>query len=160
MEDRTSFRKLDNGLAVVLIRRDDAPTITATCGFKAGGVDDPPGFSGTAHLVEHLMHRAMNDPFKNGTLYGELAREYSKGGGADPQKIKDLETKIAYLEKQIEEMELMAATTFDFVQYYGTFSSNQLELFCRMGSELLKGRLPEGDHEGTGNPAVRTKTRN
>ncbi|MGB8959592.1 MAG: pitrilysin family protein [Candidatus Aminicenantales bacterium] len=128
----------------MLIRRDDAPTITATCGFKAGGVDDPPGFSGTAHLVEHLMHRAMNDPFQNETLYGDLAREYSKGGGADPQKIKDLETKIAYLEKQIEDMELMAATTFDFVQYYGTFPSNQLELFCRMGSELLKGRLPQG----------------
>jgi predicted Zn-dependent peptidase len=144
IEDRTSFRKLDNGLAVVLIRRDDAPSITATCGFKAGGVDDPPGFSGTAHLVEHLMYRAMQDPFQKGTLYGELSREYSKGGGMDPHIIKDLETKIAALEKQIKGVELRAVTTFDFVYYYGTFSSSQSELFCRMGSELLKGRLPEG----------------
>jgi predicted Zn-dependent peptidase len=128
----------------VLIRRDDAPSITATCGFKAGGVDDPPGFSGTAHLVEHLMARAMRDPFQMKTLYGELSREYSKGGGMDPQIIKDLETKIAALEKQIKGVELRAVTTFDFVYYYGTFSSSQSELFCRMGSELLKGRLPEG----------------
>ena len=144
IEDRTSFRKLDNGLAVVLIRRDDVPTITATCGFKAGGVDDPPGFSGTAHLVEHLMARAMRDPFQMKTLYGELSREYFMGGEADPKKIKDLETKIAGFERQIKEVELIAATTFDFVYYLGTFSSSQLELFCRMGSELLKGRLPEG----------------
>ena len=144
IEDRTSFKKLDNGLAVVLIRRDDAPTITATCGFKAGGVDDPAGFSGTAHLVEHLMHRAMQDQFQTGTLYEELSREYSKGGEADQKKIKDLETKIAGFEKQIKEVELFAVTTFDFVHYYGTFSSSQLELFCRMGSKLLKGRLPEG----------------
>jgi predicted Zn-dependent peptidase len=144
IEDRTSFWKLDNGLAVVLIRRDDAPSITATCGFKAGGVDDPPGFSGTAHLVEHLMARAMRDPFQMKTLYGELSREYSMGGEADPKKIKDLETKIAGFERQIKEVELIAATTFDFVYYLGTFSSSQLELFCRMGSELLKGRLPEG----------------
>jgi zinc protease len=143
IENRTSFKKLDNGLAVVLIRRDDAPTITATCGFKAGGVDDPAGFSGTAHLVEHLMHRAMQDQFQTGTLYEELSREYSKRGEADQKKIKDLETKIAGFEKQIKEVELFAVTTFDFVHYYGTFSSSQLELFCRMGSELLKGRLPE-----------------
>ena len=144
IEDQTSFKKLDNGLAVLLIRRDDAPKITATYGFKAGGVDDPAGFSGTAHLVEHLMHRAMQDPFQAGTLYEELSREYSKGSGADQKKIRDLETKIASFEKQIKEVELFAVTTFDFVHYYGTFSSSQLELFCRMGSELLKGRLPEG----------------
>ena len=144
IEDQISFKKLDNGLAVVIIRKNDVPTITATCGFKAGGVDDPAGFSGTAHLVEHLMHRAMQDAFQTGTLYEELSREYSKGGEADQKKIKDLETKIAGFEKQIKEVELFAVTTFDFVHYYGTFSSTQLELFCRMGSELLKGCLPEG----------------
>lgn len=128
----------------MLIRRHDAPTITAVCGFKAGGVDDPPGFSGTAHLVEHLMGRRMLDPFQMKKLYGELSSEYSKGGGMDPQKIKDLETKIAALEKQIKEVKVGAITTFDFVYYYGTLSSSQLELFCRMGSELLKEPLPEG----------------
>jgi len=143
-EDLTSFRKLDNGLAVVLISRHDVPTITAICGFKAGGVDDPPGFSGTAHLVEHLMYRAMLDPFQMKALYEELSREYSKGGEMDPQKTKDLETKIAVLEEQIKGLELRAVTTFDFVYYYGTFSSSKLELFCRRGLELLEGRLPEG----------------
>jgi predicted Zn-dependent peptidase len=143
-EDRTSFRKLDNGLAVVLIRKDDAPNITAICGFKAGGVDDPPGFSGAAHLVEHLMKRAMSDALPTGAFYRELSREYSKGSGMDPQKIKDLETKIESFEEQIKGMELIAATTYDFVYYQGTFSSGQLELFCRMGSELLKEKHLEG----------------
>jgi len=143
-EDRTSFRKLDNGLAVVLIRKVGAPTIMATCGFKAGGVDDPPGFNGTAHLVEHLLSRAMRAPLQTAALYGELSAEYAKGGAADPQKIKDLEMKIAAYEKQVKGMDLNAVTTFDFVHYYGTFSPGQVELFCRMGAELLTGRLPEG----------------
>jgi predicted Zn-dependent peptidase len=143
-EDQVGFRKLDNGLAVVLIRRYDAPTLTAVCGFKAGGVDDPPGFSGTAHLVEHLMSRRTLDPFQTKKLYGELSGEYSKGGGMDPQKIKDLESKIAALENQIKEVKVGAITTFDFVYYSGTLPSSQLELFCRMESALLKEPLPEG----------------
>ena len=144
LEGQSGLRKLENGLTVVLIRKDDAPTITAACGFKAGGVDDPQGFSGTAHLVEHLMARAIRDPFQAKTPFGELSREYSKGGVMDLQKIKDLEAKITALEEQIKGIGLIAATTFDFVYYQGTFSSRQLELFCRMGSELLKGCLPEG----------------
>jgi predicted Zn-dependent peptidase len=143
-EDQTSFRKLDNGLAVVLLRRPDAPTLTAICGIKAGGVDDPPGFSGTAHLVEHLMGRRMLDPSQTKGLYGELSGEYSKGSGMDPQKIKDLESKIAALENQIKDVKIGAITTFDFVYYSGTLPSSQLELFCRMGSALLKEPLPKG----------------
>jgi len=144
LESQTSFRTFDNGLAVVLIRRDDEPNVTAICGFKAGSVDDPPGFSGTAHLVEHLMKRAMSDALPMKALYGELAQEYSRGSAMDSRKIKDLETKIASLEEQIEGLELRAAINPDFVYYQGTFSSSQLEVFCRMVSELLKEKHLEG----------------
>ena len=143
-KDQVSFKRFVNGMAALLVRRHDAPTITAICGLKAGGVDDPPGFSGTAHLVEHLMRRLILEPSQAKGLYGELSKEYSKGAGMDPQKVNDLEAKIAALEEQTKEMQLMAAVTFDYVYYFGTFSSSQVELFCRMASGFLKGSLPEG----------------
>lgn len=143
-DEKIGFRKLDNGLAVVLIHQPEAQSITAICGLKAGTVDDPPGFGGTAHLIEHLMKRAMFDALPTKALAGELSEEYAKGGAMDPQKINDLEKKLSALEEQLEGLELIAASTFDFVYYRGTFSSNQLELFCRMGSELLKENHLEG----------------
>jgi len=52
--DCTTFT-LDNGLRVVLHDDHRAPLVTVTWRVLAGSGDDPPGFSGTAHLLEHLL---------------------------------------------------------------------------------------------------------
>ncbi len=83
-------------------------------------------------------------PFKQKNSMENSPGNIPRAAGRIAQKIKDLETKIAALENQIKDVKVGAVTTFDFVYYYGTFSSSQMELFCRMGSALLKGRLPEG----------------
>ncbi len=46
---------LDNGLEVILVRDDSAPTVAVSVLYRVGSADDPEGKSGFAHLFEHVM---------------------------------------------------------------------------------------------------------
>lgn len=48
---------LDNGLEVVVIPDHRAPVVTHMLWYKAGAADEPPGKSGVAHYLEHLMYK-------------------------------------------------------------------------------------------------------
>jgi zinc protease len=48
---------LDNGLEVVVIPDRRAPVVTHMIWYKAGAADEPPGKSGIAHFLEHLMFK-------------------------------------------------------------------------------------------------------
>ena len=49
--------KLDNGLEVVVIPDRRAPVVTHMIWYKVGSADEPPGKSGIAHFLEHLMFK-------------------------------------------------------------------------------------------------------
>src|SRR5271154_893000 len=49
--------KLDNGLSVVVIPDHRAPVVTHMIWYRNGSADDPPGKSGIAHFLEHLMFK-------------------------------------------------------------------------------------------------------
>jgi zinc protease len=49
--------KLDNGLMVVVIPDRRAPVVTHMVWYRNGSADDPPGKSGIAHFLEHLMFK-------------------------------------------------------------------------------------------------------
>jgi zinc protease len=46
---------LGNGLEVVVIPDHRTPTVTHMVWYRVGAADDPPGTSGIAHFLEHLM---------------------------------------------------------------------------------------------------------
>ncbi|MFC0283912.1 M16 family metallopeptidase [Camelimonas abortus] len=48
---------LDNGLDVVVIPDRRAPVVTHMVWYRNGSADDPPGKSGIAHFLEHLMFK-------------------------------------------------------------------------------------------------------
>ncbi len=48
---------LDNGLEVVVIPDRRAPVVTHMIWYKVGSADEPPGVSGIAHFLEHLMFK-------------------------------------------------------------------------------------------------------
>ena len=50
----TSFF-LDNGMQVVVVENRRAPIVTHMVWYRAGAADEPPGKSGIAHFLEHLM---------------------------------------------------------------------------------------------------------
>ena len=54
---RVVSQKLDNGLEVVVIPDRRAPVVTHMIWYRNGSADDPPGKSGIAHFLEHLMFK-------------------------------------------------------------------------------------------------------
>lgn len=48
--------RLDNGLEVILRHDPRVPLVAVRVRYHAGSVDDPPGRSGLAHLVEHMTY--------------------------------------------------------------------------------------------------------
>jgi len=48
---------LKNGLTVVVIENNRMPVVRQVLLYRVGGADDPPGKSGLAHYLEHLMFK-------------------------------------------------------------------------------------------------------
>src|SRR3712207_9533898 len=52
---------LDNGMEVVVIEDHRAPVAVHMVWYKTGSADEPPGVSGVAHFLEHLLFKATDD---------------------------------------------------------------------------------------------------
>ncbi|WFU92247.1 pitrilysin family protein (plasmid) [Rhizobium sp. CC1099] len=67
---------LSNGMEVVIIPDHRTPTVTHMVWYKVGNADEPPGKSGIAHFLEHLMFKGTkNHPA------GEFDAKISEIGG-------------------------------------------------------------------------------
>jgi zinc protease len=110
--DAESFT-LANGLQVVVVPFHRAPAVTQMLWYKAGAYDDPPGKSGIAHFVEHLMFRGTKE-----TPPGEYSRLVAENGGREN-----------------------ASTSPDYTVYYQTVAADRLELVMRLESERMHDLL-------------------
>src|SRR5262245_59717638 len=102
--------RLANGMTVLLVERRDVPVVATYLQFDVGGVDDPKGQTGIAHLLEHMMFKgtesfgttdsAAEKPLmdKLDKLWAELDRERALGrspfGKTDSKKIEQLQKDI------------------------------------------------------------------
>lgn len=48
---------LKNGLKVLLLERHNAPVVSTVIRFRVGSVDEHPGITGSAHLLEHMLFK-------------------------------------------------------------------------------------------------------
>ncbi len=71
---------LQNGLQVVVVPDHRAPVVTQLLCFKVGGVDDPPGVSGLANFIEHMMFRGTRS-LPGGGYAQSIARNGGEDGG-------------------------------------------------------------------------------
>ncbi|MEM7215000.1 MAG: pitrilysin family protein [Pseudomonadota bacterium] len=69
---------LSNGLRLVVIPDRRAPVVTHMIWYKAGAADDPPGKSGIAHFLEHLLFKGTSN-----TPPGEFSQAVSSIGGQE-----------------------------------------------------------------------------
>jgi len=69
---------LDNGLQMVVIEDTRAPAVTHMLWYRVGAADEPPGQSGVAHFLEHLMFKATTT-----VASGEFSRVVAANGGTD-----------------------------------------------------------------------------
>ncbi len=116
-EGVTSFT-LDNGLEAVVIENHRAPVVTHMVWYRVGSADEPPGKSGIAHFLEHLMFKATDE-----LASGELSDTVARNGGSDN-----------------------AFTSYDYTAYFQRIAADRLDLVMGMEASRMDGlALVEGD---------------
>jgi zinc protease len=109
---------LDNGLQVVVIEDRRAPVVTQMVWYRVGAADEPPGKSGIAHFLEHLMFKATE------TLAdGEFSATVEAQGGDDN-----------------------AFTSWDYTAYFQNVAADRLSLMMAMEADRMRNlRLTEDE---------------
>ena len=100
---------LDNGLQVVVVENARAPIVVQMVWYKAGAADEPPGKSGIAHFLEHLMFKGTPT-----VPSGEFSKIVAANGGSDN-----------------------AFTSQDYTAYVQRVASDKLELVMRMEADRM-----------------------
>ncbi|HSR68876.1 MAG TPA: pitrilysin family protein [Acidobacteriota bacterium] len=101
---------LDNGLKVILAPRTRIPLVHVTVHYKVGSSYESPGFSGFAHLFEHMMFQGSENVTKNehGRLIDEVGGHWN------------------------------ASTNKDRTNYYATLPSHHLRLGLWLEAERMR----------------------
>ena len=116
-EPVTSFT-LDNGLNVVVIEDHRAPVVVQMIWYRVGAADEPPGHSGIAHFLEHLMFKGTEKIAPN-AFSGIVEAQ----GGDDN-----------------------AFTSWDYTAYFQRIAADRLELVMEMEADRMRNlRLTEDD---------------
>ena len=109
--DQVIEKTLDNGLKVLLVKRQVAPLIRCILAYRVGSVNERPGITGISHFHEHMMFKGTYTMgIKPGTItkdleyikkiddvYAKIEEEESKVKDRDEQKIIDLKAEITKL---------------------------------------------------------------
>jgi zinc protease len=107
--DVTDFR-LDNGMDVVVIEDNRAPVVVHMVWYRTGAADEPPGKSGIAHFLEHLMFKGTDD-----VASGEFSRVVEANGGSDN-----------------------AFTAQDYTAYFQRVAADRLGLMMEMEADRMR----------------------
>ena len=116
-DDVTTFT-LDNGMDVVVIEDHRAPVVVHMVWYRAGSADEPPGSSGVAHFLEHLLFKGTD------TLApGEFSATVARNGGSDN-----------------------AFTSYDYTAYFQRVAADRLDLMMQMEADrMVNLKLSEDD---------------
>jgi predicted Zn-dependent peptidase len=165
-EKRTTMKKLDNGLTVILVERHDAPVFAYATMVDVGSTQEVPGITGLAHMFEHMAFKGSD---RLGTTDWEAERKalqrveetyaaYNSARramtGRDEQKLAALEKAwkdaIAEADKFVVNDEfsqiidraggvgLNAFTSNDQTAYFFSAPSNRFELWAFLESERYR----------------------
>jgi predicted Zn-dependent peptidase len=165
-EKRVTEFTLANGMKFIVLERHEAPVVAFDMLANVGGVDDPAGQTGMAHMFEHMIGKGTttvgtkNWPAEQKalerveTLYDRLEEERRKGSRLDKDKLKQLEAEFkdavesannyvvqnAY-PRVVEEqggVGFNAGTAQDYTTYFYSLPANKTELWFLLSSEWLK----------------------
>lgn len=107
---------LGNGMEVVVIPDTRAPVVTNMVWYRVGAADDPPGKSGLAHFLEHLMFKGTDT-----IPEGAFSKIVAENGGQDN-----------------------AFTSRDFTAYFQRIAADRLDLVMGMEADRMRNlRLGE-----------------
>jgi zinc protease len=110
--------ELENGMQVVVIPNHRAPVVTHMVWYKVGAADEPPGKSGIAHFLEHLMFKGTE-----AVPPGEFSKIVARNGGRDN-----------------------AFTSQDYTAYFQSIARDRLEQVMEMEADRMTGlRLTDAE---------------
>jgi zinc protease len=100
---------LGNGMEVVVLEDHRAPVVVHMVWYRVGAADEPPGKSGIAHFLEHLMFKSTETMES-----GEFSRVVAANGGTDN-----------------------AFTSYDYTAYFQRVAADRLELMMEMEADRM-----------------------
>ena len=162
-EKKTTFRKLDNGLTIIIQERHEAPVFSYSTVVNVGSAQEVVGITGIAHMFEHMAFKGSQNfgttnyaeekvaLEKVEDAYGAYDTERRKPVGRDDARVKDLEKAwrdaIAAADKYVVPNEfskvvdaaggagMNAGTGSDTTTYLFSMPSNRFELWAYLESE-------------------------
>ncbi|MGW8266362.1 MAG: M16 family metallopeptidase [Longimicrobiales bacterium] len=157
--------RLENGLRLLVLPRGGPPTVSFVVQYAVGSVNERPGVTGIAHLLEHLL-------FKGTTSVGTrdyeaeipLLREMdlihdsilveTDSGAPDSVRIRDLRDRIRNLEREASAFvvsnefdailsengarSLNAVTTSESTAYFVELPANRVELWFILEGDRMR----------------------
>ncbi len=162
LASRVHTATLDNGMRILLVEQHAAPVVSFDLMFDVGGVDEPPGLGGIAHMVEHMA-------FKGTTTIGTdhpaqerqaltdvevLAYALANARGkSDPALVDTLQKEFMAARKQAQSLAsqapldsilsvngavgLNASTGYDTTHYVVSLPANRVELYARIYADEM-----------------------
>ncbi len=109
-EDLVTAFTLDNGMEAVVIEDHRAPAVVHMVWYRSGSADEPPGSSGVAHFLEHLLFKQTENLGP-----GELSATVAANGGSDN-----------------------AFTSYDYTAYFQRIAADRLELVMSMEADRME----------------------
>ena len=166
IEERVVEHTLDNGMKLLLMRRTQSPTVALNMYVRVGGVDEPKGETGIAHMLEHMLFKGTKTlgtmdydaevPLmaQIDALYEDYDAERQKGDAADTERVEALHQQIEAAQaaakaiirsNELDEVYsrngaqgLNAGTSIDYTRYVVSLPANRLELWMRIESERMR----------------------
>ena len=163
LAERVHEFELDNGLDVIMVVQDAAPVIAFNLMFDVGGIDEPNGLGGIAHMVEHMAFKGTSTigSLDYGAERAALAEvelaftaiEDAEDAGLPAEEIAELVEAFVEARARAQVLAtpnaldllfdangavgLNAGTGFDRTSYVVSLPSNRLELYARVYADIL-----------------------
>ncbi len=112
-EDGIEEYRLENGMKVLLVENRVAPVVTVLVLYKVGSRNEAVGYTGSTHLLEHMMFKGT------------------------PTFNKDQNTQIAATLQKIG-ADFNATTWYDRTNYFETVPSDQIELAIKLEADRMR----------------------
>ena len=108
-QDDVTTHMLENGMEIVVLEDHRAPVVVNMVWYRAGAADEPPGASGIAHYLEHLLFKGTDE-----LAPGEFSATVAANGGTDN-----------------------AFTSYDYTGYFQRVAADRLGLMIEMEADRM-----------------------
>jgi predicted Zn-dependent peptidase len=165
-EKKTTVRKLDNGLTIILMENHDAPVFSYATMVNAGSAQEVPGITGLAHMFEHMAFKGSDRVgtkdwqaeraalAKVEAAYMAYDRARRATVGRDENRVKELEktwrdamaeadtfvvnNEFSEIVDRAGGVGMNAFTASDVTAYFFSMPSNRFELWAWLESERFR----------------------